>query len=95
MMIAELNMYPSKIEELSPDEAYYALMDETYRTDDGGYGYNSSPYIDIIYLGNREQTLGWLHQQEKLREQPCHTQKGFKIVIMKPCTINRTVTFDL
>lgn len=94
-MSPKTSMYPSKIEELSPDEAYYALMDETYRTDDGDHGYTSSPYIDIIYLGNREQALGWLHQQEKLREQPYHTHKCFKIVIMKPCTINRTVTIDI
>ena len=91
----EIFQYPSKIEELAPDEAYYALVDETYQSDDGDRGYTSTPYIDIIHLGNKEQALGWLHQQEKKRDQPYHVPSRFKIVIMKPCTINRTVTIDL
>lgn len=94
-MNPKISMYPSKIEELAPDEAYYALVNETYRSDDGDGGYSSDPYIDIIHLGNREQALGWLQQEESRRDQQFYTPTRFKIVIMKPCAVQRTVTLNI
>lgn len=93
--MTKIYMYPSKIEELAPDEAYYALVNETYRSDDGDGSYTSTNYIDIIHLGNKEQALGWLQLEEVNRERSHYPRNSFKIVIMKPCAVQRTVTLTI
>lgn len=89
---------PTEVAHLSDDEAFYALVDDSYTCHDGysereGGGYHTTPYIDIIHLGNKEQALAWLHDQEKLAG--TGRQPKFKIVLLKPIHIQRTVSLEL
>lgn len=92
--------FPSELAHLDDGECYYALIDETYTTHDGysereGGGYHTSHFIDIVRLGNQEQALAWLHDEEQKKSSQFYTPKNFKIVLMKPVHIQRTVSFSL
>lgn len=92
--------HPSEVKHLDDEECYYALVDETITSHDGysereGGGYSTSHYIDIIRLGNREQATAWLHEEELRKERQYYTPKTFKIVLMKPVHVQRTVSISL
>ena len=92
--------HPSEVAHLQEGETYYALIDESYTSHDGyserdGGGYHTTRYIDIIHLGNKEQALAWLHDQERARETAYTQPRKYKIVLMKPIHIQRSVSFDM
>lgn len=90
--------HPSEVKHLDTEECYYALVDESYTTHDGysereGGGYSTTNYIDMVRLGNREQATAWLLAKEE--KQLFHTPRPFKIVLIKPVNVQRTVTITL
>jgi hypothetical protein len=92
--------FPSEVKHLDDEECYYALVDETVTSHDGysereGGGYTTSHYIDIVRLGNREQATAWLVADEESRQRQFYTPKTFKIVLMKPVHVQRTVSITL
>ena len=91
---------PNKVELLDDAECYYALINDTVTTHDGysereGGGFSSSPWIKIVRLGTREEALAWLRTEEKSKELQWHTPKAFKIVLMKPIQVNKTIALDI
>jgi hypothetical protein len=64
-----------------------------YDARDGG-GWSQTPYIRVVYLGNKEQAIGWMHQQEQRRDSGFSTP-SYRIVMMKDCPVQRTILFDL
>lgn len=97
--MSKQTVYPKKVEELAEGEAYYALVNETYSSNDGyddrhGGGWITNNYINIIHLGNQEQALKWLYEQEASRDRG-HYKPSYKIVIMKPCAVQRSVSLSI
>lgn len=92
--------FPDEVAQIGEEECYFALIDETYSSHDGysereGGGFRTTRYIKMERLGNREQALGWLQREEDARQHRHYSPKVFKIVIMKPVQVNRTVTFNV
>ncbi len=92
--------HPSQIEHLDEEECFYALIDETYSSHDGynereGGGFSTTHYIKLERLGNRQQVLTWLQAEEDAKQRQFYTPKKFKIVLMKPIQITRTVSFNV
>jgi len=92
--------FPSQVAHLDDEECFYALVNETVTSHDGysereGGGYSTSHYIDIVRLGNKEQATAWLVAEEESRQRQYYTPKVFKIVLMKPLAVQRTVSISL
>jgi hypothetical protein len=92
--------FPSEVAHIDDEECFYALVDDTVTSHDGysereGGGYSTSRYIDIVRLGNREQATAWLLAEEESKQRQYYTPKTFKIVLMKPIHVQRTVSISL
>jgi hypothetical protein len=97
MMKRAETKYIHKCEELPEGDHLYALVDETYQTGDREDGYSSSPMLNIIYLGDRENAMLWLKEQEEARMRYSYNNnnKPYKIVSLKSLAVQRTVSLAL
>lgn len=79
-----------------PKGAHFAaLRNQTFYGDDGYGERTSSTVLEYIYLGNKEQAIGWMESEELGRENYPTLHTKYTIIEVKPLTVTRTINFDV
>ncbi len=85
----------SELKEFPKDTHFAALRNSSFYGDDGYGERTSHTRLEYIYLGNREQAIGWMQSEEAARDEFPTLHTKYIIIEVKPLTITRTINFGI